>query len=198
MNPIIYRAVGRFRKRRKLKSGLAPTGVFRQIWYLHNSFQAPIYAADGQKTNRRTPSRRHCADARTAGCRAFIPHRTMPLKTRAWCGSFPRPTGCCGNSGLGRAGDILPLGANLRRSTTTQQSLRSRVGCPQDRPYRQTATPGPTNSNSEDDRAEFGHCPPHHKSTSRPSQRPCAVRLASRGCRFYAARNRPAIQTPRR
>src|ERR1700690_1359659 len=51
MKPISYRAVGQFRKRRKLKSGLAPTGVFRQIWYLHNSFQPSIYAAPRQKTN---------------------------------------------------------------------------------------------------------------------------------------------------
>jgi hypothetical protein len=30
MKPITYRAVGEFRKERKLKSGLAPTGVLRQ------------------------------------------------------------------------------------------------------------------------------------------------------------------------
>ena len=56
MKPISYRAVGKFRKERKLKSGLAPTGVLRQNLVLHNSFQAPIYAAQSQKTNAGAPT----------------------------------------------------------------------------------------------------------------------------------------------
>src|ERR1700691_3350888 len=55
MKPISYRAVGEFRKHRKLKSGLAPTGVLRQNLVLHNSFQGPIYAAPSQKTNADQP-----------------------------------------------------------------------------------------------------------------------------------------------
>src|SRR5580698_4098404 len=55
MKPISYPAVGEFRKQRKLKSGLAPTGVLRQNLALHNSFQGPIYAAPSQKTNLSNP-----------------------------------------------------------------------------------------------------------------------------------------------
>src|ERR1700685_676260 len=55
MKPISYQAVGEFRKHRKLKSGLAPTGVLRQNLVLHNSFQGQIYAAPSQKTNADQP-----------------------------------------------------------------------------------------------------------------------------------------------
>jgi len=37
----------------QVKSGLAPTGVFRQILVLHKQFRYLIYARVRQKTNRR-------------------------------------------------------------------------------------------------------------------------------------------------
>jgi hypothetical protein len=54
------------------------------------------------------------------------------------------------------------------------------------------ASPPPAAFVSEDDdRSAFGRCRRQHRSTSRPSRRPREARLASRDCRFYAARNRP-------
>ena len=41
----------RLENQRKLKCGLSPTGVLRQNWYLHNSFQSQLYAHKKQKTN---------------------------------------------------------------------------------------------------------------------------------------------------
>src|SRR5271155_1444600 len=87
MKPISYRAVAEFRKHRKLKSGLAPTGVLRQNLVLHNSFQGPIYAAPSQKTNASDPfslliHRLPRTDSRS-------PMRTKNLAERAAPRSFP-------------------------------------------------------------------------------------------------------------
>jgi 16S rRNA (cytidine1402-2'-O)-methyltransferase len=71
MKTISYKSLtGETKIHWKLKSGLAPTGVFRQISVLHNSFQVQIYAARNQKTNVTCASGGLISDGRLASMSA--------------------------------------------------------------------------------------------------------------------------------